>query len=118
MALWGVITIFIGASRTYHATLILRFFLGFIEAAFFPGAVFLLSRWYKRNELGLRTALFDCGNSISYAFSTLAASGILAGLDGTLGVPAWRSEAIFASSKDWNWTDLTARGGSSSWRAL
>lgn len=90
MALWGVITIFIGASRTYHATLILRFFLGFIEAAFFPGAVFLLSRWYKRNELGLRTAFFDCGNSISYAFSTLAASGILAGLDGTLGVPAWR----------------------------
>ncbi|KAG1891166.1 MFS general substrate transporter [Suillus subluteus] len=90
MALWGAITIFIGASRTYHAALILRFFLGFVEAAFFPGAVFLLSRWYKRNELGLRTALFNCGNSISYAFSTLAASGILAGLDGTLGVPAWR----------------------------
>ncbi|KAG1877946.1 major facilitator superfamily domain-containing protein, partial [Suillus subalutaceus] len=45
---------------------------------------------YKRNELGLRTALFYCGNSISYTFSTLAASGILAGLDGTLGVPARR----------------------------
>ncbi|KAG1754611.1 MFS general substrate transporter [Suillus lakei] len=90
MALWGAITFFIGASRTYHAALILRFFLGFVEAAFFPGAIFLLSQWYKRNELGLRTALFFCGSSISYAFSTLAASVILAGLDGTLGVAAWR----------------------------
>ncbi|KAG1725475.1 major facilitator superfamily domain-containing protein, partial [Suillus paluster] len=64
-----------------------------IEASFFPGAVFLLSRClcgYKRDELGLRTALLDCGNSISYAFSPLAASGILASFDAILGFPAWR----------------------------
>ncbi|KAG2754714.1 MFS general substrate transporter [Suillus brevipes Sb2] len=87
MAIWGAITLFIGM---YHAALILRFFLGFVEAAFFPGAVFLLSRWYKRNELGLRTALLTCGSSISNAFSALIASGVLAGLDGTLGFTAWR----------------------------
>ncbi|KAG2152186.1 sugar transporter [Suillus cothurnatus] len=74
----------------YHAALILRFLLGFVEAAFFPGAVFLLSRWYKRNELGLRTALLTCGSSVSNAFSALIASGILAGLDGRLGFTAWR----------------------------
>ncbi|KAG1755748.1 MFS general substrate transporter [Suillus lakei] len=82
MAIWGAITLF--------TALILRFLLGFVEAAFFPGAVFLLSRWYKRNELGLRTALLTCGSSVSNAFSALAASGILAGLDGTLGFTAWR----------------------------
>ncbi|KAG1806859.1 MFS general substrate transporter [Suillus plorans] len=90
MAIWGTITLFTGAVRTYHAALILRFLLGFVEAAFFPGAVFLLSRWYKRNELGLRTALLTCGSSVSNAFSALIASGILAGLDGTLGFTAWR----------------------------
>lgn len=90
MAIWGAITLFTGVVRTYHAALILRFLLGFVEAAFFPGAVFLLSRWYKRNELGLRTALLTCGSSVSNAFSTLIASGILAGLDGTLGFTAWR----------------------------
>ncbi|KAG1793175.1 MFS general substrate transporter [Suillus plorans] len=74
----------------YHAALILRFFIGFVEAAFFPGAVFLLSRWYKRDELGLRTAFLFCGTSISYAFSALIASGILASLDGVLGFTAWR----------------------------
>ncbi|KAG2065570.1 MFS general substrate transporter, partial [Suillus decipiens] len=74
----------------YHAILILRFMLGFVEAAFFPGAIFLLSRWYKRNELGFRTALLVCGGSISNAFSALIASGILASLDGTLGFAGWR----------------------------
>ncbi|KAG0709580.1 MFS general substrate transporter [Suillus ampliporus] len=87
MAIWGAITLFTGM---YRAALILRFLLGFVEAAFYPGAVFLLSRWYKRNELGLRTALLTCGSSVSNAFSTLIASGILAGLDGTLGFTAWR----------------------------
>ncbi|KAG1733005.1 MFS general substrate transporter [Suillus paluster] len=87
MAIWGALTVFIG---TYHTVLILRFFIGFVEAAFYPGAVFLLSRWYKRNELGLRTALLACGSSVSNAFSTLMASGILAGLDGTLGFTGWR----------------------------
>ncbi|KAG2122701.1 MFS general substrate transporter [Suillus cothurnatus] len=74
----------------YHAMLILRLMLGFVEAAFFPGAIFLLSRWYKRNELGFRTALLACGSSISNAFSALIASGILASLDGTLGFTGWR----------------------------
>ncbi|KAG1845722.1 MFS general substrate transporter [Suillus subalutaceus] len=74
----------------YHAILILRLMLGFVEAAFFPGAIFLLSRWYKRNELGFRTALLACGSSISNAFSALIASGILASLDGTLGFTGWR----------------------------
>ncbi|KAG2110520.1 MFS general substrate transporter [Suillus discolor] len=90
MAIWGFLTIFMGAVQTYHAALILRFFIGFVEAAFFPGAVFLLSQWYKKNELGLRTALLACGASISNAFGALFASGILGCLDGTLGFTAWR----------------------------
>ncbi|KAG1776639.1 sugar transporter [Suillus placidus] len=90
MAIWGVLTVFMGAVQTYHAALILRFFIGFVEAAFFPGAVFLLSRWYKQNELGLRTALLACGASISNAFGALFASGILGSLDGTLGFSGWR----------------------------
>ncbi|KAG1726535.1 MFS general substrate transporter [Suillus paluster] len=90
MAIWGAITVFIGLARTYHTALILRFLIGFVEAAFFPGAAFLLSRWYKRNELELRTALLACGGQVSNAFGALMASGILSGLDGTLGFTGWR----------------------------
>ena len=70
--------------------LLTRFFLGFVEAAFFPGAYFLLSKWYKRSELGLRIALLYCGNIISNAFGSLMASGILSGMNGKLGHAAWR----------------------------
>ncbi|KAG2139907.1 MFS general substrate transporter [Suillus cothurnatus] len=90
MVAWATITVFMGAVQTYHAALILRFFIGLMEASFFPGAVFLLSRWYKKNELGLRMALLFCGSSISGAFGSLIASGILSSLDGTLGFSAWR----------------------------
>ncbi|KAG1817129.1 MFS general substrate transporter [Suillus subaureus] len=83
---WAAIT----SVHGYHAALILRFLLGFVEATFFPGVVFLLSRWYKRNELGLRIAVLLCGNSVSNAFGPLIASGILGSLDGTLGFSAWR----------------------------
>ncbi|KAJ7700036.1 MFS general substrate transporter [Mycena rosella] len=79
----GITTNFVGALLT-------RFFLGFVEAAFFPGALFLLSKWYKRDEIGLRTAILYCGNIISNAFGSLMASGILAGMQGKLGHDAWR----------------------------
>ncbi len=32
-----------------------------IEAAFFPGAVYLISQWYRKNELGVRTCILYCG---------------------------------------------------------
>ncbi|KAF8709595.1 MFS general substrate transporter, partial [Rhizoctonia solani] len=75
---------------TFVGALLTRFFLGFVEAAFFPGALFLLSKWYKRNELGLRTAILYCGNLSSNAFGGLLAAGILDGMQGKLGHAAWR----------------------------
>ena len=70
--------------------LFIEFFLGFVEAAFFPGAIYLLSKWYTRTELGLRVCLLYCGNIISNAFGSLIASGILDGMQGKLGKAAWR----------------------------
>lgn len=57
---------------------------------------FLLSKWYKRNELGLRTAILYCGNIISNAFGSLMASGILSGMQGKLGHAAWRYVIMFS----------------------
>ncbi|KAI0307088.1 MFS general substrate transporter [Multifurca ochricompacta] len=90
MMLWGVISCLTGTTHSFTGALLTRFFLGFVEAAFFPGALFLLSKWYKRSELGLRTALLACGNLISNAFGSLMASAILSGMQGKLGHAAWR----------------------------
>ena len=67
-----------------------RLLLGAVEASFLPGAVFLISKWYKHDELGYRTALLFCGNTISNAFGALLASAILDRMQGVLGAAAWR----------------------------
>ncbi|TDL29518.1 sugar transporter [Rickenella mellea] len=90
MIIWGSISILTGFATNFFQAFIARFFLGFVEAAFFPGALFLLSKWYKRDELGLRTALLFCGSLMSNAFGALLASGILNAMEGTFGRAAWR----------------------------
>lgn len=90
MVVWGAISCLTGITHNFVGALLTRFFLGFTEAAFFPGALFLLSKWYRREELGLRTAILYCGNIISNAFGALMASGILSGMQGKLGHAAWR----------------------------
>ncbi|KAH9900037.1 MFS general substrate transporter [Cubamyces lactineus] len=90
MMVWGTLSILTGITNNFVGALLTRFFLGFVEAAFFPGALFLISKWYKRSELGTRTALLYCGNIISNAFGALIASGILDGMGGKLGRAAWR----------------------------
>ncbi len=80
----------INASVSYHGALFARFLLGFVEAVFFPGALFLIGKWYKRNELSQRMTYFACGSLISSAFGSLIASGILGVMDGILGYAAWR----------------------------
>ncbi|OAX33931.1 MFS general substrate transporter [Rhizopogon vinicolor AM-OR11-026] len=90
MIVWGVISALTGITTNFTGALLTRFFLGFVEAAFFPGALFLISKWYKRTEIGLRTAILYCGNIISNAFGALIASGILGGMNGVLGHAAWR----------------------------
>jgi len=87
---WGVISILTGITHNFVGALLTRFFLGFVEASFFPGALFLLSKWYTKRELGLRTAILYCGSLISNAFGPLIAAGILNGMDGDLGVAGWR----------------------------
>ncbi|KAG1823660.1 major facilitator superfamily domain-containing protein [Suillus subaureus] len=87
MSLWGLLTTLIGV---YYQALSLRFLVGFLEATFYPGALYLLSRWYKREELGYRTAFFMVAVGFSNAFGSLFAFGILATMEGFLGYAAWR----------------------------
>ncbi|KAG6329091.1 hypothetical protein ID866_9997 [Astraeus odoratus] len=84
---WGLFSIGTGS---YHAALVSRLLLGFSEASFYPGVIFLLSRWYKRDELGLRMAYLACSSLTSKVLGSLAASGILAVMESKFGIPAWR----------------------------
>ncbi|KAG2043838.1 major facilitator superfamily domain-containing protein [Suillus americanus] len=89
MVMWGIVSTLTGSAQNYTEVLLARLLLGFAEAPFFPGTIFLISGWYKRDELATRATLVTCGSVLSSGLGTLFASGILAGMQGVLGQAAW-----------------------------
>ncbi|KAK2030568.1 MFS general substrate transporter [Colletotrichum zoysiae] len=90
MVIWGVISASTAACSSYGGLLAIRFLLGFVEAAYFPGCLYYLSCWYTREELGLRTTVLYTGSLISGAFSGLIAAGVKGNMDGARGLGAWQ----------------------------
>ncbi|KAL1893979.1 hypothetical protein Sste5346_006120 [Sporothrix stenoceras] len=90
MAVWAVNSACTALVHNYKGLLLVRFFLGFTEAPFYPGALYLLSRFYTRKELALRISILYSGNIFATAFSGLIAAATFATLDGAHGIQGWR----------------------------
>lgn len=90
MMIWGLVSTLTCTAQGFSGLLAVRFFLGFVEAPFFPGVLFFLSAWYTRRELAFRVALFYAGSLVSSSVSGLIAAGITYGLDGVRGWRAWK----------------------------
>lgn len=132
MAVWGVLSLCTGLVQNAAGLYTTRFFLGFVEAAFYrelplilqlvsppsyfdfydqrhqswvswiaeiirrltvnnpAGALFLISSWYKRSEMGFRSALLFSATQVGSAFSGLIGAGIQSSLDGARGLESWR----------------------------
>lgn len=86
----GAVSACTAAVKNFQGLLLCRFFLGFLEAPFFPGALFLLSAWYKPKELATRTAILYTGSLLSGGFGGLVGAGVQYGLDGVHGLHAWQ----------------------------
>lgn len=90
MIVWGTISASTAAVENFGGLLGVRFVLGFIEAAYFPGCLYFLSCWYTRQELPLRVSLLYSGSLLSGAFGGLIAAGIVDGMAGVAGLAAWQ----------------------------
>ncbi|KAL8287660.1 hypothetical protein RQP46_003518 [Phenoliferia psychrophenolica] len=78
-----------GFVTNYGGLLAVRWFLGVTEAGLFPGVNYYLSCWYKREEFGLRAAVFFSAATVSGAFGGLISAGIGSGMQHVGGQPAW-----------------------------
>ncbi|KAM0368170.1 hypothetical protein ACHAPY_011530 [Fusarium culmorum] len=87
---WSCVSAATAGVTSFSGLIAVRFVLGIVEAPFFPGAFFMLSSWYTRKELALRTAVLHSGLIIATAFSGLIAAGIFAGLSDTAGRHGWQ----------------------------
>ncbi|KAF2088085.1 MFS general substrate transporter [Saccharata proteae CBS 121410] len=88
--IWGILTIATFKVSSYNQLYPLRFFIGFLEGSSFVGVQYVLGSWYKRTEIGKRTAIFACAAYLGTMFSGYIQSGVQASLGGHLGIEPWR----------------------------
>ncbi|KAK7728636.1 hypothetical protein SLS63_006497 [Diaporthe eres] len=73
---WGAMSMLQAACTSFAGILVVRLILAALEAGFFAGAVFYLTLFYTRGELGFRIALFFGSALLAGAFSGLLAFGV------------------------------------------
>ncbi|THV49312.1 hypothetical protein BGAL_0201g00110 [Botrytis galanthina] len=88
MTIWGVAMLSMGYVKNWSGLMAARWFLGMAEAGLYPGVNYFLSCWYKRDEFGVRAAIFFSAAAFSGSFGGLLAAAIT-NLDGLGGRPGW-----------------------------
>src|SRR5277367_4774380 len=71
MAVWGMISACMAAVQSYTDLVLAQFFIGFIEAVFFPGALYYMSLFYSRKQYAFRVAVLYSGSQLGNAFGSV-----------------------------------------------
>lgn len=88
--LWSLFVLLLIKCTTVEQMYGLRFLCGFAEASANPCIHFLLGSFYKKSELGRRSAFFIISGVISQAISSFIMNGLNSSLDGKQGLPAYK----------------------------
>lgn len=76
---WGIAATSQAGARSWAGMMACRFFLAAFEAGYGPGAIYLLSFFYLRKELGLRIGIFFSAAPLATCFAGALAYGITSG---------------------------------------
>ncbi|CAZ81943.1 unnamed protein product [Tuber melanosporum] len=93
---WGSVTIGMGFIEDWRILVFSRVLLGFFEAGFFPGCIYLISSWYTRYEVQKRLAGFYLLSTFIGGLSPILAYGLMQ-MNGVQGLSGWRWILIIAS---------------------
>jgi D-galactonate transporter len=89
MVTWGIISALMATVRGEMSFYVLRFLLGVAEAGFFPGIILYLTYWYPAEYRARFLAAFAIAVPVSTVIGA-PISGLLLGLDGTMGLRGWQ----------------------------
>lgn len=92
LLLWGSALCFLAVCHSFAGLATIRFFLGTFEAAVLPCMMIVNSKWYRRDEQPLRTALWH--NTFAGVFGGILAFAI-GKIDGSLSTWKVRANLIF-----------------------
>lgn len=89
MVTWGIISALMATVSGEMSFYVLRFLLGVAEAGFFPGIILYLTYWYPAEYRARFLAAFAIAVPVSTVIGA-PISGLLLGLDGTMGLRGWQ----------------------------
>lgn len=73
---WGLVSTFLGFTKSYGGLVAARAFLGLFEGGLLGGMIVYLAMFFRRSEMLYRIGLFYCAAPLSGAFGGLLASGL------------------------------------------
>jgi MFS family permease len=76
MIIFGSMAMLSAAVVNFGGIVATRWFLGMSESGFYPGVIFYLTTFYKRNELAGRLSIFYAASEVAGAFTGLIAFGV------------------------------------------
>ncbi|ORY58450.1 major facilitator superfamily domain-containing protein [Pseudomassariella vexata] len=88
--LWGVLTLLTAFTKTVSHVYIIRFFSGIFECVAYPGVIYCIGCWYKRNEIGRRLSLFYVAGPLGTMFAGYFQTACYTNLNGVNGLAGWR----------------------------
>lgn len=88
--LWAFFVLFLYKCENAQQIYALRFCVGFIEAASWPGLHFMIGTWYRNHEINKRAGIFTASGIAATMFSGYIQAGIYTTIDGHLGLRGWR----------------------------
>ncbi|GAA5851755.1 hypothetical protein JCM8547_001196 [Rhodosporidiobolus lusitaniae] len=94
---FGLVSTFQAWMNNYASFLVTRILLGCVESGFIPGSLYIISTFYKREELAARNAAFFLGSGLASALTGLFATGILRHA-GSSGLAGWQLLFIIEGS--------------------
>ncbi|CAI6342049.1 unnamed protein product [Periconia digitata] len=90
MMAWATVASLTALVKGYAGLVVVRFFLGVVEAPFYPGALYILSMFYTRKEIATRVSILYAGNIFATSFSGLIAAATFKTLDDKHGMHGWQ----------------------------
>ena len=73
---WGVVSTFMGLTKSFAGLIVCRMLLGLFEGGLFGGMILYVSMFYPRHEVLLRLGLWYCAAPLSGAAGGLLAAGL------------------------------------------
>ncbi|OWZ51203.1 MFS transporter [Cryptococcus neoformans 125.91] len=90
MMAWAIVSASTAAVHNFSGAFVVRFLLGFAEAPFYPGAIYMLSLFYTRREIATRISILYSANIVATACAGLISAATFATLGGVHGLAGWR----------------------------